>query len=184
MSGAAELLADVLARDAAPCVAAIGTFDGVHAGHRRLVAAARALAQERGLETVAVTFSPRPERVFRPHEALPDVCSLPERERRLKAAGADRVVVIPFGGEVAALDYAVFAALLVERMAMRALCVGTDFALGRARAGTPARLRALGIEVHLHDLVPNAAGTAKASSTSVRRAIAAGTDAAEALRAG
>ncbi|MCW3038806.1 MAG: ribF [Solirubrobacterales bacterium] len=158
---------------AGPCVVTMGTFDGVHHGHRALVRSTSALASARGLATVAVTLARRPEQVFRP-DALPEICSLPERVARLRAAGADRVVILPFDRTVAALDYRVFAALLTDELQMRTLVVGEDFAFGHRRLGTPARLRELGIDVVEHPLIPNAAGTGKASSSAIRAAVAAG----------
>ena len=154
----------------APSVVAIGTFDGVHRGHRALLAGAAAVARERGLECIAVTFSPRPD-VVREPSALPDICSLHERVARLHRAGADRVVVLPFSREFAAISYGTFAAMLTDWLQMRALYVGSDFALGAGRHGTPEKLRELGIEVRTHPLVMAAGGTEKVSSSSIRRRI-------------
>jgi riboflavin kinase/FMN adenylyltransferase len=165
----------------APCVVAMGTFDAVHAGHRAVVASAKQLATERGLVATAVTFWPRPERVFRADTALPDVCSLDERRRRLLAAGADRVVVCPFSVALAAIPAHEFVTLLAEHLGMRALCVGEDFALGARRAGTPEHLRALGVDVHTTALVRCADGSEKASSTGIRQALAAGASTQQAL---
>ena len=174
----------LLRAHAAPSVVTVGTFDGVHRGHRALVRAARTLARRRGLKTIAVTFSPRPEQLFAARTPPPDVCSVDERVRRLRRAGADDVVVVPFDRDVAGIGHVDFAAMLVFELGMRALYVGEDFGLGAGRAGTPEVLRRLGLEVHCHALVPNAAGTAKASSTSVRQAMARGADPAHALAAG
>lgn len=155
---------------AAPCVVAMGTFDGMHSGHRAVIRRALQIADERGLGVTAVTFWPRPERVFRRDGALPDVCSLEERRRRLLAEGAERVVVCGFSPSVAAVPPEEFIALLSEHLEMRALCVGEDFALGAGRAGTPDRLRRLGVDVHTTALVPNVDGIDKESSTAIRRA--------------
>src|SRR6202035_6091188 len=87
-------IAEILRAHRAPCAVTMGTFDGVHAGHRSLVAATRRLAVGQGLDVVAVTFAPRPERYFADGAVLPDLCSIDERISRLRAAGADRVVVL------------------------------------------------------------------------------------------
>jgi riboflavin kinase/FMN adenylyltransferase len=166
-----------------PSIVTMGTFDGVHRGHRALIAAARRHACLCELPLVAVTFSPRPEQLFNPDTALPDICPLPIRIERLHAAGADDVVVIPFSREIAGITYETFARLLVEHLGMRALFVGEDFGLGRRREGTPERLRSLGIEVRTHRLLLNASRSEKVSSSSIRLAIADGLSASQALAA-
>lgn len=138
------------------------------------MAATHRLARSRGLGCVVVTFSPRPEAYFRPDTALPDICTVEDRVTRLTSAGADAVVVLPFSSALAAMPCEEFVHLLRTHLQMQLLSVGADFALGRDRAGTPTRLRELGLDVFEHELLPNALGTAKASSTSIRRAIATG----------
>jgi riboflavin kinase/FMN adenylyltransferase len=158
----------------APCVATFGTFDGVHRGHRRLIAEARAWADDLGVALTAVTLSPRPEQVFAAAHALPDLCSLTERVRRLRRAGADRVVVMPFDREIAAIAPEDMVRALRDDLGAVGLMVGADFALGAGRAGTPDRLRALGLDVRCAALTPSRLrpGT-KASSSALRRIIAA-----------
>jgi riboflavin kinase / FMN adenylyltransferase len=173
----------LLAVDAAPCLVAMGTFDGVHRGHRALLAASAIAARARGLECVALTFSPRPDVLFGRGHALPDICPLDERLARLHRAGAARVVVLPFTMELAAIPYDVFAEMLTERLLMRMLYVGADFAFGARRAGTPPKLREIGIDVQTHPLVMAAEGEEKVSSSSIRRLISAGTPASYALQA-
>jgi riboflavin kinase/FMN adenylyltransferase len=180
---ATELLRTRFADAARPCIAVIGTFDGVHHGHRALLRSARRVAAARGLAVIAVTMDPRPDRLKSGDGALPDVCSLQERIRRLHWAGADDVVVVPFTVGTAALSCADFCALLTEELGVRAIYVGEDFALGRGREGTPARMRELGLDVHTLALVPSAGTTGKASSTNVRNAIARGVDPRRALAA-
>ncbi len=151
----------------APCVATIGTFDGVHAGHRALVAAAREAAAARGVPCVAVTFSPRPDAVLGAGAGEPDLCSVEERVARLRAAGADHVAVVPFTRALAGVSAAGFVSALRERLGVRALCVGEEFALGRGREGDVAWLRAAGLEVLTPPLVRRADG-AKVSSSELR----------------
>jgi riboflavin kinase/FMN adenylyltransferase len=157
-----------------PCVATFGTFDGVHRGHRRLIAEARAWAQELSVVVTAVTLSPRPERVFAADRALPDLCSISERVRRLRRAGADRVVVMPFDQAIAAIAPEEMVDALRRELGAVGLMVGADFALGAGRAGTPDRLRALGLDVRCAALHPSRIRPGlKASSSELRRIIAA-----------
>jgi len=163
-------LAGLLAAVRRPSVAVIGTFDGVHRGHRELVHNARRLAAARGLATIVLTMDPRPDVLLAPDRALPNVCTLDERIRRLRDAGADDVVVIPFTRETAALTYVEFCALPTEHLEMRSLYVGEDFALGRRRAGTPDRLRELGLDVWTNRASPtHTARARRAPRTSAGR---------------
>ena len=156
-------------------VVTVGTFDGVHAGHRALIARARRLADERGERLVAVTFSPRPEAVVagdRP--VLPDICSLQDRIARVRAAGVDDVEVLAFDRALMNTSAADFVAGLRARHGMSALCVGSEFRLGRGGEGNVERLRALGVEVHDVEVVHRPRVRTKISSSTIRRAISAG----------
>lgn len=163
---------ELLKEQAGACVAAIGTFDGVHRGHRRVLMKARSYARTRGLLVTAVTFSPRPEAVFRPGSALPDIEDVDTRRARLLDAGADRVVILPFCHNLAKVTDAEFLDALCEHLGMQAVCVGADFTLGRGRQGTPQRIRELGHHLLEVKLVPGHDG--KLSSSTIRAAIAAG----------
>lgn len=173
-----ELLAE---QRSGPAAVTIGTFDGVHRGHRLLVGRTAELARERGLTCVVVTFSPRPDVVIAPARALPDICSLPERADRLRRAGADRVVVVPFNDQIRSMPAQRFARHLVEDLDLRVLCVGSDFALGHGRGGDVGALRAEGIEVVTVPLEQSRGGAGKVSSSTVRETIARGIDPERAL---
>ena len=156
----------------------IGVFDGVHAGHQALVAATASLARERGLAAVAVTFSPRPDEVLHGECALPCLCSIEDRVDRLRRAGADDVVVIPFSRALAEISAEEFAAALVSDLGLEVLCVGPDFALGHGRRGTIEFLRGFGLEVVSVPFVLNPEGRSKISSSGLRRQQATGMQAA------
>jgi riboflavin kinase/FMN adenylyltransferase len=122
---------------------AVGAFDGLHIGHRALFERARDRAQ--GNACIAVSFEPHPDvvlaREFRPMAPL---TPLPEKRARLARMGVD-LHVLAFTRELAALEPEAFVTqYLVAPFAPRWLVVGEDFALGRGRAGTVARLRELG----------------------------------------
>jgi riboflavin kinase/FMN adenylyltransferase len=131
----------------APAVA-IGNFDGVHLGHRELVARARAAALRQGGEAVALTFDPHPAAVLAPERA-PRLLTTTERKLELlAAAGADAAVVEPFDRELAALPPRAFAEeVLVAALGARHVVVGYDFRFGQGRAGAPDTLRELGGEL-------------------------------------
>ena len=162
-------VAAIMHRHHAPCVAVVGTFDGVHAGHRWLVAQARRIAAARGLAVTAVTFHPRPDRVLSSGPALADLCPIDERTRLLGDAGADAVVVVPFTRRLAAMEPQRFVGHLLTDLGARLLCVGEEFALGRGRAGTVEAIRSMGVEVVCPPLLRDPDGT-KVSSSRLRAA--------------
>jgi len=133
---------------AAVCV---GVFDGVHLGHRRIVATAleRATSPPRGRpggRCVVVSFDPHPDLVLGPSfRATAPLTPLPERRERLAALGVRELEIVPFTRELAALEPEVFVARhLTGPYGMHTLVVGEGFALGRGRSGDVPRLRGLG----------------------------------------
>ena len=129
-----------------PAALTLGVFDGVHAGHRRLVARTAELAAEQSITALAVTFWPHPASVLRPQEAPPLLASLQERLALLASFGQlDAVVVQPFTPELAALAPDAYLDLLQRWCEPRVLVEGPDFALGHERAGTLAYLREAGM---------------------------------------
>jgi riboflavin kinase / FMN adenylyltransferase len=128
-------------------IVAIGVFDGLHLGHVKILEHALARARARNGRCVVVSFDPHPDLVlaqggFRfPAPLTP----LPEKRARLLAMGVERLVVLPFTRELAALEPEEFVARhLVEPFHPERLVVGEGFALGRGRAGTVERLRQIG----------------------------------------
>jgi riboflavin kinase/FMN adenylyltransferase len=122
----------------------IGTFDGVHRGHRRLLDQAVQRGQELNLPVTGVTFEPVPAAVLRP-EAFPGRISTPEEKLECLAdAGLDEIVVVPFTLELSRWSPEDFMAWLQEKTSLRELWVGEKFALGKDRAGTVERLTEIG----------------------------------------
>ena len=107
---------------------AIGTFDGVHLGHREVI---------RGMDTV-LTFEPHPLTVIRP-EALPKlVTSYPIKRDLIAGLGVEELVVIPFDRAFAALSAEDFVSqVLIERLGATEVSVGENFRFGSAASGTP-----------------------------------------------
>ena len=170
-------LDDVPRPDAGPCVVAIGKFDGVHRGHARVLAKARAYADELGLPMYVVTFDPHPAAVLRPEIAPKMIGSLGDRLERLAANGADAVLVVPFTLELAAVTAEqATRAVLVDALHAKVVVVGADFRFGSGAAGDVVMLRlmgaAYGYTVHAVDL--QADGVDKFSSTRVRELLALG----------
>jgi riboflavin kinase/FMN adenylyltransferase len=127
-----------------PTVVSVGTFDGVHVGHRHLIEETARRARAHTAKALALTFSPRPAEILRPAASSLYLCSVDERCRRLREAGADSVVVIEFNWDIAHLSAEHFTRSLVQDVGMRELVGGPDLTLGRNREGTVPILRELG----------------------------------------
>jgi riboflavin kinase/FMN adenylyltransferase len=159
-------------------VVTVGTFDGVHRGHRdvieKLVARARAL----DVASVLVTFEPHPLEVVNPMAAPLLLTLHDEKLEVLAETGLDYVAVLPFTASLAAYSAEDFVELVLRRcFRLRELLIGYDHGFGRQRAGNVGVLRTLGerdgFEVDVVDPVSTAEGLS-VSSTSIRRAIAGG----------
>ena len=115
---------------------ALGTFDGVHLGHRAVIAAAHATGLRLGVSTMAATFHPRPATVIRPGTPPASLSGITERIRMLYQAGADEVVMMRFTPELARLTAVEFVQqVLVDRFGAVAITVGEDFRFGHDRLG-------------------------------------------------
>ena len=164
-------------------VATIGTFDGVHRGHQCLLGQVRRMADERGMEAVAITFATSPRCVLGRGERA-SLTSRAEREVRLRRAGMDDVVVLDFTPEMAQMTARDFMCrVLSERLGVEALVIGYDHRFGRNRSeGFEDYVRygrELGMEVVRGEVC--LVGDEPVSSTRVRGALAVG-DVAEAAR--
>jgi riboflavin kinase/FMN adenylyltransferase len=154
-------------------VVTIGTFDGVHRGHKRLLDQAVQRGRELGLPATGVTFEPVPAAVLRP-EAFPGRISTPEDKlARLAESGLDEIVVVPFTLELSRWTPEAFMRWLKEKTGLRELWVGEGFALGKDRTGTVERLEAIGNELDFRVVaVPRLTnGDEVVSSSRVRSAV-------------
>jgi riboflavin kinase/FMN adenylyltransferase len=133
-------------------VGAIGNFDGVHAGHRALLAQLTASARAQGLRTLAVTFWPNPRALLHPAGWLGYLATADERADLLGAVGLDALLELPFTPALASATPEAFVELLTTAVPLAELWVGEDFRFGHRRAGDVATLRALaaprGVAVH------------------------------------
>ena len=153
---------------------ALGNFDGLHAGHRAVMDAARTAGH--GKFSVA-TFEPPPRAYFRPGDPPFRILRPERRNALILQAGADTVFELPFNGEMAAMtDEQFVRQVLVDGLGVSHISVGFDFRFGRGRMGHAQRLaslgRALGFGVTIVEEVSGYG--AKASSTAIRQALMAG----------
>jgi riboflavin kinase/FMN adenylyltransferase len=120
---------------------AIGTFDGVHLGHRAVVAAAGAT----GLPVTVLTFQPHPREVVLGNR-VELISTVERRVELLREAGAAEVVVLAFTRELAALEPEEFVEQHLRPLGASRVVAGVDFHFGRQRRGDLALLERLGIE--------------------------------------
>ena len=158
-------------------VIAIGTFDGIHLGHQRVLEFTIAKAKETGAVATALTFEPPPLKVLRPEAAPLRISTNQQRMDWFGAVGMEAAVVLPFTKELAALEPEQFVEqILVRRLRMRAVVVGDNFRFGHRQAGDVKLLRELGIrhgfEVVVHE--PVMLKGEIVSSTRIRKLVAEG----------
>lgn len=160
-----------------PAHLAIGVFDGVHAGHRAVLASAVEAARRSPGVVAALTFTPHPSRLLRPAQPVPLILNRAQKETRLAEAGADVVVHQPFDAahrDIQAPDYIAWLRTRFPRL--RSLHVGENFRYGQGRQGDAARLArdgsAAGLEVRV--VPPVRVGGEAASSSRIRAALVAG----------
>lgn len=155
-----------------PCVATVGTFDGVHSGHRFMVDCVVRQAHERGLDALVVTFPNHPAQVLHSVTRTHLLTLAEEKVSLLLAAGVDRVVMLPFTEEVASMTASEFMrVVLKEDLHVQTLVMGYDNRFGHDRmnfGSCQAIGAAMGIEVVACDELK---GEGKISSTMVRNAL-------------
>ena len=154
---------------------AMGSFDGVHLGHQRVIALAAKAAAEQGAPLGVITFDPHPRVYFRPGEPLFRLMKPDQQARALEKLGVDMLYVLPLDAELAGMTDREFATEVLHRgLAARHVAVGFDNSFGKGRTGTPLTMRAygeeLGFGVSVADPVGDGEG-AKFSSTAVRDAL-------------
>jgi riboflavin kinase / FMN adenylyltransferase len=148
----------------------IGAFDGVHRGHQALIASVIERARATGRQAALMTFHPHPAVVLAPARAPKYLTTPGEKIALLEELGLDLVVLLPFNHDVANTTAQDFMRMVRERLGLRELWVGADFALGRGREGNVDRLRELGQEMgyEVHVMPPVIEGGAPISSTRIR----------------
>ena len=158
-------------------VATIGNFDGVHCGHRRLMLDLVERARKTGGTPTLVTFHPHPLVVLTPNNAPRQIQTLPQKLKTVESLGIELAIIIPFTRNLAqtsARDFAI--GVLWEKLELREIYVGPNFAFGHRREGSFSLLKSIGEQKGF--LVGKIAQVqfrgSRVSSTAVRQAIVAG----------
>jgi riboflavin kinase / FMN adenylyltransferase len=162
-------------------VVAIGNFDGLHRGHRGVVARAQALARKLGKPCALLSFEPHPADVFAGRPVIFRLTPPAAKAAQAARLGLDGVILLSFNKEMAARPPRVFTEeILAQRLGVSAVVAGYDFRFGAARAGDADFLRAegrrLGFAVEIVDrITKDEEGSLEAvSSTATRAALEAG----------
>jgi len=165
---------EVFPKGATAPVVALGNFDGVHLGHRRIIERAVAMARSLKGSSVVYTFDPHPVRILAPAECPPLIETLEQRLSSIESLGVDFCVVEPFTAGLAAMGAKeFFLDILAGRLEARAVVVGYDFTFGARRQGTADLMRELGAKRGI-DVVKVEAQFLEdklVSSTNIRRLI-------------
>jgi riboflavin kinase / FMN adenylyltransferase len=126
-------------------VLALGNFDGVHRGHRKILDRVLRVAYERGASSVVMTFDPHPPRVVRPDKAPALLMTKTQKLEAIADAGVQGAAIVRFTPELSRWDPETFVrAVLVDWLHVSEVWVGANFLFGHDRAGNFSLLRALG----------------------------------------
>jgi len=160
--------------DVRPSAVALGTFDGVHLGHRAILGTALRRAREVGVEAVACTFDPHPIEVLQPDRAPRPITPLDERLALIGDTGVDAVVVLAFTRALAAVEPEAFVKdVLLDRLHAREIVVGYNHRFGRGARGDARLLEDLAgrLGFRAHVVPPMTVDGVAVSSTEIRAAL-------------
>lgn len=153
----------------------IGSFDGVHLGHVKIIDRLRELARERNGESVIFTFYPHPRQILSPQEDnLRLLTTLSEKGRLFAKSGIDHLIIYPFTKDFAELSYTDFVhEILVKKLHIKTLVVGYDHKFGKNREGSFSMLQnlSLAFNFELEKLDVLLVDDINVSSTKIRNAL-------------
>jgi riboflavin kinase/FMN adenylyltransferase len=152
---------------------AIGNFDGVHLGHRKIVEAAVEKAREAGEEATVITFEPHPKAVLRPDEPRDMLTTFEDKAEEFRRLGVDLVLCLTFDRDFAARSPEAFVRSVLVPVGARDVYVGANYRFGHDRAGDAETLTDLGVR-HGFQVHPQSFFTRdgqRVSSSRVRRAL-------------
>ena len=157
-------------------IVAVGVFDGVHLGHSGLIKQLTTLAHSHDMLSCVVTFSNHPRTVVTPGFELKYITDPKHRVELLKDAGADLVIPITFDHDLSLLSADQFVDLLQDKLRMKGLVMGQNFAMGHNREGDAETLKAIGLEkgFSVNVIEPIYNNGKSISSTLIRESIADG----------
>lgn len=155
-------------------VVTIGTFDGVHAGHQKIIERLVAAARTSDLESVILTFFPHPRMVLQQESDIKLINTIEERKQILEKTGVDHLVVHPFTHQFSRLTALEFVRdILVNNLKARRVIIGYDHRFGRNRTANIDDLRAFGEQFgfEVEEISKEEVDQVAVSSTKIRKAL-------------
>lgn len=156
-------------------VLTVGTFDGVHEGHKVLIRAVVEKAKERSARSAIVTFDPHPRDIINPgSDGIELLSTLSERCELLADLGIDKMIVIPFDRDFSLLSSEEFVRdIIFEKIGVKEFIIGYDHQFGKDREGTIETVRTLGEELGFtaNIISRQEVENQTVSSTSIRKAL-------------
>lgn len=156
-------------------VATLGTFDGVHIGHRKILSRLKASADAIGGESVLITFHPHPRLVLFPEgNSLRLLQTLDEKIRILDEYGIDKLLIVPFTREFSRMHPKAFIQeILVDTVNCQKIIIGYDHRFGKNREGGIEKMREYAPQFHytVEEIPAQAIDDANVSSTKIRNAL-------------
>jgi riboflavin kinase/FMN adenylyltransferase len=159
------------------CIVTLGTFDGVHIGHQKIIKSLVALAHQKSLQATVLTFFPHPRMVLQKESDLKLIDTLAEKQAVLEKLGVDNLIIHPFSTSFSRLTALQFCRdVLAHQLQTEQLFIGYDHRFGKNREATAEDLIALGRTYNFEVTIipPQDIESITVSSTKVRKAIAEG----------
>ena len=155
-------------------VITIGTFDGVHEGHRQIIRKITSLAEETGGESVIITFSPHPRNVINPDHRIYILTTTDEKLELLRTLHVDHVAVVPFSREFSEMDAEEYIrSFLIEKFHPKIIVFGYDHKFGKNRSGDIHLLRKISAKenIRVEEISEQMIHNVTVSSTRIREAL-------------
>ena len=155
-------------------IVTIGTFDGVHIGHQKIIKRLIKVGQKRGLQSVVLTFFPHPRMVLQKNSDLKLLNTIEEREAILTSLGLDQMVIQKFTKEFSNLTaYDFVKKVLVEALQAKYIIIGYDHQFGKGRSANIDDLKTFGQEFgfEVEEISAQDVAQVSVSSTKIRMAL-------------
>jgi len=159
-------------------VVTIGTFDGVHIGHQKIISRLLEVAKKNGGETVILTFFPHPRMILHPDDMnIKLISSMDEKAEKLAALGIDHLIITPFTRDFSNLSPQEYIKeVLIEKIGTRHIIIGYDHRFGKDRKGGMKELQSFASDFgfDVEEIPEQDINDVAVSSTKIRNAILSG----------